>query len=71
MDDKNRTKLHIAILKSDKCIMGLLLRNNCDFLNDLDKDHYSPLGLAIKEEKYKFAYRLLLENNIKVDVRAG
>eukprot|EP00347_Sterkiella_histriomuscorum_P022013 403331989 len=73
MDNKNRSKLHLAVLKNDKTILNYLLENetDSDCLNDLDTDHYSPLGLALKEEKIKLVHRLLKEINIKIDIRCG
>ena len=73
MDNKNRSKLHLAVLKNDKTILNYLLQNETDYdcLNDLDTDHYSPLGLALKEDKFKLVHRLLQEINIKIDIRCG
>lgn len=71
MDNKNRTKLHISILKNDKTILKFLLKTDTDFLNDIDTDNYTPLGLALKEDKLKMVNLLLLEAKVKVDVRCG
>lgn len=48
-DDRGRTLLHNAVQKNEPSIVELLVEEGAD-PNILDKDKYSPLGLALREE---------------------
>jgi ankyrin repeat protein len=60
-DERGRTPLHNAVMKGDFATVDLLLSSNSDELdiNSLDNDLYSPLGLALREDKIRIAYKLL------------
>lgn len=51
-------------------ILTLLLDNGAN-PNILDKDKFSPLGLAIREENFKASYKLLKDDRINVKDGAG
>ena len=57
-DERGRTPLHSAVMKGDSTIVELLLSSNTD-INILDKDSYSPLGLALRDEKTNITHTLL------------
>jgi ankyrin repeat protein len=62
-DDKGRTPLHNAVMRGDLTTVDMLI-NNSDSddpidLNILDKDQYSALGMSMREEKMRIAYKIL------------
>jgi hypothetical protein len=48
-----------------------MLINNDANPNLLDKDKYSPLGIALREDNFKAAYKLLKEEKTSVNEGAG
>jgi ankyrin repeat protein len=62
-DEKGRTPLHNAVMRGDLTTVDMLI-NNSDSddpidLNILDKDQYSALGMSMREEKMRIAYKIL------------
>lgn len=55
-------------MKKDKTIVNLLLKGGAE-PNLLDKDNFSPLGIALREESFKIAGILL--NHPLCDVSKG
>jgi len=69
-DDRGRTLFHNAVLRGESTIVKLLVEEGAD-PNILDKDKFSPLGLALREENYKAAYKLLKHPLQDVSIGAG
>lgn len=67
IDNRFRTPLHNAALKSDNGVLEGLLLGKAE-TNLLDKDNCTPLCLAIREENFEAAVILI---NAKVDVNLG
>ena len=55
--------MHYTTIKGDKTVVELLIQNNIG-VNIIDREGFSALGLALREEKNSVAYRLLNEPNI-------
>lgn len=62
--------LHNAVLRGDTSIIDLLIDEGAD-PNVLDKDKFSALGLALREEQFKCAYKLLRHPMLDVHTGAG
>ena len=78
-DSFGRTPLHNAVMAGDVTTVDLLLQvseqgdstaANLD-LNVLDNDFYTPLGLALREEKQRISHKLLDQNRFTLDVSTG
>lgn len=78
-DSFGRTPLHNAVMAGDVTTVDLLLlaseqsdqtATQLD-INVMDNDLYSPLGLALREEKQRIAHKLLDQNRYTLDVTTG
>lgn len=60
-------------MRDDATTVDLLLANTEESLNldILDKDGFSALGLAMREELFPIAYKILDQNNLPLDVSIG
>ena len=60
-------------MKGDCTTVELLLNNEEEYLNVnlIDKDGYSALGIALRDEKYKMAYMILDQIKYPIDVNTG
>ena len=57
-------------MKGDSSIVDLLLELKIE-INELDKDQYSPLGTALREEKFKIARKILMHEDVEVKNGGG
>lgn len=62
--------MHRAVAQGDRTIVDYMVQITED-VNALDRELYSPLGLALKLEKFKIAFRLLQEPHVDVEAGAG
>ena len=69
-DERNRTILHNAAMRGDSALVSLLLYTDIS-VNELDNNNYSALGIALREEKFKIAYKLLQHPDINIQIGGG
>jgi ankyrin repeat protein len=69
VDNRLRTPLHNAAVKSDNGVLEGLLLGKAD-TNILDKDNCTPLCLAIREENFDAAV-VLINSNVDVNIGGG
>lgn len=69
VDNRLRTPLHNAAVKSDNGVLEGLLLGKAD-TNILDKDSCTPLCLAIREENFEGA-SILINSNVDVNLGGG
>lgn len=62
--------MHNAVQRKETAIIDLLMEEGAD-PNILDKDKFSPLGLALRDEHFKCAYKLIKHPLLDVNIGAG
>jgi hypothetical protein len=60
-------------MREDPTTVDMLLRNTDEALNlnIVDKDGYSALGLALREEQFRIAYMILDQQKLPLDISNG
>ena len=69
LDHKSRTTLHISVQEGDCGVIEGLIRAKCD-INALDKDNYTPLCLALRDDNLAAA-KVLLDNGADINIGGG
>ncbi len=74
-DERGRTPLHSAVMQGDYTTVDMLLSyadsDDPIDLNILDRDQYSALGMAMREEKMRIAYKILDQRMHPLNLEIG